>query len=63
MWWRWITDDNEWEFNHLEDGHSQSDNPVVKFDSQRGWMKAKWTKDLAWLRGGVVVYYGPDELA
>jgi hypothetical protein len=39
-----------YDFNHIEDAHSQSDKPAPKVSSQQsGWAKGKWVKEQAWL--------------
>jgi len=51
LWWR-IVDDNEEEFNHIEDGHSQEATPKIKVnnEAQRAWAKSRWTKEHAYMR-------------
>jgi len=42
MWW--LNKEGKLSFNHYEDGWIDSLTPTVKFDSQKGWLKAHWNK-------------------
>lgn len=45
--------DKGFEFNHLEDGHAESDRPTPKVASQAGaWGKGVWVREHAWLDAG-----------
>ena len=35
---------NDWQFNHLEDGHALTRTPTPKFPSQSGWRNGTWEK-------------------
>ena len=40
--------------NHIEDGWAETDKPVPKFNSQKGWTKMEWRKEHAHLVDGKV---------
>lgn len=43
---RWFIFHNEnWNYNHLEIGHSTNLKPTPKFASQNSWLKSDWKKE------------------
>lgn len=54
LWYRLVRDKqgrDNYEFNHLEDGHAVSDIPDIKVDcsEQRAWSRSAWKKEFALL--------------
>lgn len=52
-----------WVHHHIEDGHSDSDKPIVLKDEdgedykdQKGWKKMIWEKEWCYLQNNVVVH-------
>ena len=39
----------EFEHNHIEDGHVKGNKPISKFPSQKGWNNAAWKKEYRYL--------------
>jgi hypothetical protein len=64
LWHRFDPQQNEWEFNHLSDGHEQGERPAPKCKEHvNGWGKGRWSKQHAWLTAeNKVVHYGPEDL-
>lgn len=60
LWFRWVKDkehpDGWFSFNHLEDGHSETDKPVPKFPSQNGWLNSIWKREHSLLSDGKVIH-------
>lgn len=54
--WQRLNEKNEYEHNHIEDGHCESNFPTIKFDSQKGWKNGKWNKHFALLNNGIIEY-------
>ena len=63
LWYRWIRGEKGnwlWEFNHLEDGHCQGNNPTPKVPLHNQiWKGGKWGKSHIQLNGtgNVVGHY------
>lgn len=51
LWNRYDKESDSFQFNHLEDGHSDRDVPYAKFPEQKGWVNSKWTREHAYLDG------------
>ena len=52
LWFR--EGDKGFEFNHLEDGHVESDRPTPKVPSHKAaWAKGTWVSEHAWLDAGI----------
>ncbi len=52
LWFR--LGDKGFEFNHLEDGHTENDKPTPKVSSQTSaWARGVWVRERAWLDAGV----------
>lgn len=49
LWNKFDHDTKSYQFNHLEDGHSDREAPHAKFPAQTGWTGSKWTKEHAYL--------------
>jgi len=53
LWFRFTRNkkgEENWEFNHLEDGHCPNDVPTPKCDNHKlVWKGGKWMKDLVYL--------------
>lgn len=43
-----------YEHNHIENGHSLTDKPIPKFESQKSWLSYQWQKQFAHLVNGKV---------
>lgn len=65
MWYRFDTQTQQFEPNHLGDGHEATDRPAARHASHvKGWSGGKWQKVHCWLTDDVpprIVYYSPDE--
>lgn len=50
-WNRWNPETKSFQFNHIEDGHSDREKPYAKFPAQKGWEGSEWTKEHVYLDG------------
>ena len=48
-WEVWDDEAEDWQHNHIEDGHIEGDAPEGRFPSQSGWKKRKWRKSFGHL--------------
>lgn len=52
LWFRWMKDKDGkefWDFNHLEDGYCQNDQPTPKHPSHKQVWNGKWKKEIVHL--------------
>lgn len=54
--WSRLNEKNQYEHNHIENGHIESNIPTIKFDEQKGWKNGKWKKQLGILNNGIITY-------
>ena len=54
--WNRINKSGSVEFNHIEDGHSETNSPTAKNDNQKkAWEKSEWEKKFGYLDANCVV--------
>lgn len=61
LWFRLNRDkegNDVFEFNHLEDGHCESDKPTPKHPDHHAWARSKWRKEHAALNQNNKVIHG-----
>ena len=63
--WFCKSEKGTYEFNHIDDGHAETEKPVPKHPSQRGWTRGSWIKEHVWLDTSlpVRVIHDPDAKA
>ena len=52
LWYR-KNETGEFEFNHLEDGHSSFETPTIKSESQRKAWRCEWKKEFKHLSNDI----------
>ena len=62
IWYRRPRPSDQWEMNHLEDGHCANDVPTPKCElHEKVWKGGGWEKYFVWLDDNNVVHHGVDE--
>lgn len=59
-WYLWDKHSESFQFNHIEDGHSHRDVPLIRFKSQESLGGSKWDKRHAYMDGDNVVHEKTD---
>lgn len=45
VWERFNQESQQWEHNHIEDGHIEGEKPVGTESQTKGWSKGTWTRE------------------
>lgn len=60
--WSRVDKSGEAQFNHLEEGHSDTDTPTAKTEDQKkAWGKGEWEKKFGYLDDNCVVVEETEE--